>query len=169
LTGPLEDERFELFAQEYLTDLNAVQAAIRAGFAKSTAKKKAYQLVGNETVQARIAELKALRIERIVVTQDSIVEELARVGFSNIADMCSFTGRELVINDLSELTPAQRSAIAEIECQPGTPEFPGKIKIKLHPKIAALNTLAEHLGMFNKDKDKTGGVVFNMSFDLSGS
>ena len=62
------------FAEEYLIDLNATQAAIRAGYSKKTAEQYGYQLLQKTSVAAAIAEAQAKRRERLVVTVDSISE-----------------------------------------------------------------------------------------------
>ena len=58
------------FADEYLIDLNATQAAIRAGYSERSAEQQGNRLLGNDKVAAYIAEAQADRSERTDITQD---------------------------------------------------------------------------------------------------
>lgn len=62
--------------QEYLTDLNATQAAIRAGYSAKTAEQKGYQLIQKSSVQQAIQEAQADRSQRTEVTADWVVQRL---------------------------------------------------------------------------------------------
>ncbi len=64
------------FVDEYLIDLNATQAAIRAGYSAKNADKIGPRLVGESRVSAAIAEAQAKRSERITVSQDDVVKGL---------------------------------------------------------------------------------------------
>jgi phage terminase small subunit len=72
----------ERFVAEYLIDLNATQAAIRAGYSAKTAEQQGARLLGNAKVAAAIAAGQAARAERTNITQDyvlsSIVETMER-------------------------------------------------------------------------------------------
>lgn len=62
------------FCEEYLIDLNATQAAIRAGYSPKTAGIKGFQLLKIVKIQERVAELKAKRQNRVEVTQDEVLQ-----------------------------------------------------------------------------------------------
>ena len=74
------------FCQEYIIDLNATQAAIRAGYSKSTARTIACENLTKPNIQQKLAELQAKVAKRNEVTVDMIINELKELGFSNIAD-----------------------------------------------------------------------------------
>ncbi len=61
------------FVDEYLIDLNATQAAIRAGYSAKNADKIGPELLGKTRVSAAIAEAQAKRSERVSVSQDDVV------------------------------------------------------------------------------------------------
>ena len=75
------------FVEEYLIDLNATQACIRAGYSPNRASEQAYQLLQKTTVQEAIAESMAERSRRTAINQDRIVQELARIAFVKITDV----------------------------------------------------------------------------------
>lgn len=72
------------FCEEYLIDLNATQAAIRAGYSEKTANEQGARLLANVSVQEKIAELKAERAKRTEMTQDSVIQELAAVARAEV-------------------------------------------------------------------------------------
>lgn len=72
------------FCEEYLIDLNATQAAIRAGYSEKTANEQGARLLANVSVQEKIAELKAERSKRTEITQDSVIQELAAVARAEV-------------------------------------------------------------------------------------
>lgn len=77
-------DRQARFCEEYLIDLNATQAAIRAGYSEKTANEQGVRLLANVSVQEKIAELKAERAKRTEMTQDSVIQELAAVARAEV-------------------------------------------------------------------------------------
>lgn len=67
------------FCEEYLIDLNATQAAIRAGYSKKTANRIASENLSKLDIQNYIAELKQKRVERIQITQDEVLADLLEI------------------------------------------------------------------------------------------
>ena len=128
------------FVAEYLVDLNATQAAKRAGYKDPNIGR---QLITNNNVSEAIQKAIARREERTQITQDMVLRELAAIGFAKATDYVTIESGQVVINDTASLTDAQRGAIASIErTKYGT-------KVRLHDKVRALEKLGEHLGMFN--------------------
>ena len=74
------------FVDEYLLDLNATQAAIRAGYSAKTAQEQGSRLLSNVIVQDAVAEAMAARSERTQVTAGRVVQELAKIAFADMAD-----------------------------------------------------------------------------------
>lgn len=72
------------FVAEYLIDLNATQAAIRAGYAPSGARTEGARLLANADIVAAIATGQAEHAEKAGVTVDRIIEELALIGFAHL-------------------------------------------------------------------------------------
>jgi len=156
------------FCDEYLIDLNATQAAIRAGYSKKTAEQLAYQLLQKTSVQNHIAELQKKREERTEITQDSVLRELALIAFAKASDyakvvekdaMVEVEGNMIPVLDedgnpvkyrtvepilTDDLTEDQKKAIAVIK--KGRDGF----EIKPYSKIQALELLGKHLGMFTE-------------------
>jgi len=79
-------DKQERFCHEYMIDLNATQAAIRAGYSKKTAGHKASALVVNSCIKKKIKELQGGLKESSGVTSQMVIDELKKVGFANIQD-----------------------------------------------------------------------------------
>jgi phage terminase small subunit len=75
------------FVDEYLIDLNAAQAAIRAGYAAENAEQVGYKLVHKSSVSNSISQAMAHRSRRTGITQDRVLRELAKVAFVNANDV----------------------------------------------------------------------------------
>lgn len=67
------------FVREYLVDLNATQAAIRAGYSERTASRIGPQLLGKTCVREAIEKAQAKRAQRVEVTQDYVIENLVEI------------------------------------------------------------------------------------------
>ena len=70
----------EQFCLEFIKDLNAVRAAIRAGYGEQHAKKNAWTIIRNPAVAARISELKADQTKRTKIEADDILRRLVRIA-----------------------------------------------------------------------------------------
>lgn len=118
------DARRERFAQEYLKDLNAKDAALRSGYSPKAAKQTGHKLLSEPSVAARITELKAARAERVNVTVDWVLEQLvtnvreARIANDFVASnrACELLGKHLAMfpdkltvdfRDVATLTDAE--------------------------------------------------------------
>jgi phage terminase small subunit len=160
----------QAFVAEYLIDFNATQAAIRAGYSKKTAEVQGYENLRKPNIAEAIAAAQAARAERTQITADMVVQELAKIGFANMADYLS-TGADPHI-DLSTLTPDQAAAISEVwteEVGGGDAPMILKRKIKLHSKLDALDKLARHLGIYEKDNRQAAAMpTFNLIIEGAG-
>lgn len=145
----------EAFVREYLVDLNATQAAIRAGYSEHTAKAQGSRLLTNAAVGAAIAKAQARRANRLEITQDMVLQELAHVGFARITDLVTWDEGRTVFVPSDELEDGQVAAVASIEAETrtftredGDGEMVHKVKLKLNDKLSALEKIGRHLGMF---------------------
>lgn len=144
-------EKQEAFCQEYLLDLNATQAAIRAGYSEKTAGSIANQLRKEDAIQARLTELMEARSKRTEVTQDRVLMELARLAFSNMRDFVTWGPDGVSLKPSAELEDDDARCVAEV--YQSVTQHGGSLRFKLHDKLGALRDIAKHLGMFNDDGD----------------
>lgn len=75
----LDNNKRDLFCKEYLLDLNATQAAIRAGYSPKTAYSQGHRLLNNVEVRARIGQLMDERSKRLLVDGDFVIKGLLEV------------------------------------------------------------------------------------------
>ena len=144
------------FIEEYLIDLNATQAAIRAGYSEKTAYSQGEGLLRNVDVAAAVAEAKAARSERTEITQDRVIEEYAKLAFIEMGMFVEWGENGVTLKASADLPPELRAAVAEVS--ETTTEHGGTVRFKLHDKKGALDSLARHLGMF-KDNLNVGLTV----------
>lgn len=142
------------FVDEYLVDLNATQAAIRAGYSAKRAAEIAYQLLQKTTVQAAIAERMKARQERTEITQDRVLAELAKIAFSDQRAVMEWGPSGVKLRDSKALTDCQAAIVAEVS--ESVTAAGGTLKLKTHDKVGALKLLGEHLGMFKQRVELTG-------------
>lgn len=140
-------ERQKRFCDEYLIDLNATQAAIRAGYSKKTAKVIGSENLTKPDIAARIEKRRAAQIKRTEITADRVLLELARIAFVDGSAFATITARGKVkFTPTDELTNDQRAVIAGVK--------KGKFgtEIKTNDKVRALELLGKHLGLFDGDR-----------------
>lgn len=134
-------EKQKRFVAEYLVDLNATQAAARAGYKDPNIGR---QLITKNNVSEAIQAAIDKRAERIEITQDMVLAELAAIGFAKASDYARVTasGRVQII-PTEELTEVQCRALAGIK------EGKYGVEVSSYDKIRALELLGKHLGMFD--------------------
>lgn len=152
-------EKQKRFADEYLIDLNATQAAIRAKYSAKTAEAAAARLLRNVKVAAYITERQQKRQSRTEITQDKVLRELSYIAFSNAADYAQVNENVVEISATDELDEQKQRAIAGIkQTQTG-------VEVKLHDKVKALELVGKHLGMFVDRLSLDGDLDFNIKID----
>lgn len=135
------------FCEEYMIDLNATQAAIRAGYSVKTAGSIGEENLKKPEISRRIEQLKAERSKRTGITADRVLQELAKIAFVDPANLIDMETATVISND-----PNDTAAIASIKQK----TFPTKAgyegierEIKLYDKIRALELLGKHIGLFS--------------------
>jgi phage terminase small subunit len=150
------------FIDEYLIDLNATQAAIRAGYNKSRAEVTGHELVRNSKIAAVIKDSLSSRSERTQITADKVLIELARLGLSDARKLFDEGGNLLPVNAWPDEIAAAVSSIEVEEILSGKGEDRIGVgytkKVKLWDKNAALANLAKHLGLL-ADKTEHSGAI----------
>lgn len=155
----------ERFVAEYLVDLNATQAAVRAGYSAKTSAEQGARLLINVKVQAALQAAMKKREQRTEITQDRVLQELAKIAFADIRKAIKWgtsaptmdedTGDVTLANGIS-LVPSDKldadtaAAISEVA------QTRDGLRVKFHDKCAALVNMGRHLGMF---LDRTEATV----------
>lgn len=142
------------FIEEYLIDLDATAACVRAGYAPTGANTQGPRLLQHSKIKVEIEKRIKKRSERTEITQDMVVQELAKIGFANMADYMRPGPDGDPYLDFSNLTRDQAAALIEVtveDFKDGRGEDTRdvrKIKFKLADKKSALVDLGKHIGMW---------------------
>lgn len=141
----------QLFVAEYLIDLNATQAAIRAGYSAKTAYQQGSRMLTNVKVQQAISQAMAERSKRTGINQDRIVLELAKIALvqmTNIVDPDTGEIRKDATED--DLACIETIKYKRTESDTGSGI---EREVKISSKLKALELLGKHLGMWNDKLD----------------
>lgn len=155
-------DKQQRFVSEYLVDLNATQAAIRAGYSEKTARQAGAENLSKPDIAAAVAEAQAKRAGRTEITADRVLQELAKIGFANMADYMRAGPDGDPYLDFSELTRDQAAALIEVtveDFKDGRGEDARdvrRVKFKLADKRGALVDIGKHLGMFVEKHEHSG-------------
>lgn len=148
------------FCREYVLDLNGKQAAIRSGYSAKTAEVQAARLLSYAKVSEFVRQLQAELEERSKVKADDVINELAKIAFSDMGKFFTIDNRIL---DVTQMDEDQTRVIQQVEVnelREGDMTIGTTKKLKTYDKIRALEALGKHFGIFEKDnKQKAAGDV----------
>lgn len=139
-----------LFVDEYLKDLNATQAAIRAGYSENTASEQGSRLLGNVKVAAAIEEAKASRSERTKIDADWLLKRLADEAVADVADLYDENGGLKPVDEWPLIW--RQGLVSGIEVEEifegrgEDREHVGRVrKLKLSDRIKRLELIGKHI------------------------
>lgn len=143
----------ERFCREYLVDMNATQAAVRAGYSEKTAHSCGPRLMDNAGVIKKIRVLTDERARSLEITAERVLKELARVAFADPGDIVKVDERGRVkVTPTEQLTEDQRRAIQSVS------QTADGVKIKMGDKLRALELVGKHIGLFIDRVEVHGNV-----------
>jgi phage terminase small subunit len=143
-------EKQQRFVDEYLIDLNATQAAIRAGYSVKTANEQGSQNLAKLSIQQAIAKQMAERSKRTGINQDRVVLELAKIALVKMTDIVDSQGRIK-----SDASPDDLACIESVKYKESESDTGSSVEreVKIASKLKALELLGKHLGMWNDKLD----------------
>jgi len=151
------NDRQQLFIVEYLKDLNATRAYLAAGYSEGGAAVSANKLLKNPKIARVIAEKQGKRLQKLEITAERVLQELACLGFANMNDYMQVApdGKSFDVN-FAGLSRQQTAAIQEITVDATGGDGDGerrlvlRNKFKLADKRGALELLGKHLELFTE-------------------
>lgn len=178
--------RQQRFVDEYLIDLNATQAAIRAGYSRKTAPQIALQLLHKTSVAEAVAKGQAKRAERVQIDQDWVLRQWQMIAEADPRELvqylrgpceecwggerretpdpdctkCEGRGKgHVILADTRTLSPAAAKLYAGVQL--------GRdgIKVNMRSQDGALENVARHLGMYKDSLELKGGINVTISQD----
>jgi phage terminase small subunit len=152
------------FVEEYLVDMNATQAYIRAGYSPKNADVNSTQLMGRPSVRACIDKAIAERSRRTGVTVDRVVRELARIALADPTKIINTETGEIVTDDNED----NNAAIASIRVKTTKTKDGEDVidrEVRVWDKNKALELLGKHLGMYTDKLQVNGETTIKVSID----
>jgi len=152
-------DKQELFAREFIVDLNATQAAIRAGYSAKTAQEQSSRLLSNVMVQQRIGELKAVRNDQVGIDAAYVLRRLVEIDQMDVLDILLPNGELKPIKDWPK---TWRTTLSGMDVTEMSGDEPGFLKkIKWPDKVKNLELLGKHVDVqaFKEKTEISGGVT----------
>ena len=146
----------EVFCEEYLIDLNATQAAIRAGYSPDSAGSIGFELLKKPEIRARIDQAMA----------DRVLRELGRIAFLNPKDVIDLDTAKV----LDTATEDDLAVIAGVKVKQTPTELGTSVEreVKMADKLKALELCGRHLGMFKDNPEANAPVTVVINYDYGG-
>lgn len=164
--SPLTEQQLK-FIDEYLIDQSVGKAAIRAGYKADWACSQGSRLLADPRVKAALAEARKDLGDRLGITPERVLRELALIGFANLKDYVTTDEDGDTDIDLSSLSREQAGALA-IQYEVVKGKHKTKVtKVKQADKTAALLAIAKYLGMAKETVEHTGKLTLEQLVESS--
>lgn len=155
-----------MFCREYLIDLNATQAAIRAGYSAKTANRTASENMSKPDVQSRIAELKAKRNEDVSINAQYVLNRLVEIDQMDVLDILTSTGELKPVSQWPKVWRTTLSGLDVVEMSAEGNTAALLKKIKWPDKVKNLELLGKHIDVMafkeqatHEHTGKNGGPI----------
>ncbi|KJO83830.1 terminase small subunit [Enterobacter hormaechei] len=141
-------DKQEMFCREYLIDLNATQAAIRAGYSAKTANRTASENLSKPDIQSRIAELKAQRNDLVGINATYVLNRLVEIDQMDVLDILKDDGGLKMIHEWPKVW---RTTLSGLDILTTVTNFDETTmenilkKIKWPDKVKNLELLGKHI------------------------
>ncbi|MFT3951190.1 MAG: terminase small subunit [Oscillospiraceae bacterium] len=152
------------FVEEYLIDLNATQAAIRAGYSPQSAGTIGTENMQKPTIRACIDVALAERSKRTGINADLVIEELGKLMRVNAIDVINMDDATV----RSDAARADTACIASVKVKKTVTDTGTTIEreVKLYDRLKAVELAGKHLGMFTDNLSITGDMGVQIVNDI---
>lgn len=147
-----------LFAKEYIIDLNATRAAIRAGYSHKAASEQGYELLKNPKIQEVIQQHMDQRAKRTEVTADMVLQRIWDIVSVDLKDAYDDQGQLLRVPEMPE---GVRKALVGIEVSEDYSEgvnIGRTSKVKFNDRLKAIELYGRHLKLFTDKLEHSGEI-----------
>ena len=144
----LLNERQKMFAMGFLCGMTATRAYQRAGYRATgaSARANASRLLTNANIARFLEEQRKKNVNKLEITQEKVLGELASFAFANIKDFVTMTPEGLFLKDLNKLETGLIGAIQHLNMDKN--DSRKVVSIRLRNKLGALKLIGIHLGVF---------------------
>ena len=168
-------DKQEMFCREYLIDLNATQAAIRAGYSDNTARKIGSENLTKPDIAQRIIDLKSERNERVEINADYVLRRLVEIDEMDVLDILKDDGGLKMVHEWPKVW---RTTLSGLDILTTVTNFDETTmenilkKIKWPDKVKNLELLGKHVAVqaFReqvKTEHDVGGKLSDLMDDLA--
>lgn len=157
------NDRQEMFCLEFIKDLNATQAAIRAGYSKRAAQQSSSRLMSNDVIQARISDLQKNRNEELKIDANYVLKRLVEIDEMDVLDILNDDGGLKPVKDWPITWRRSLSGLEVVEMMADGDPVGALKKIKWPDKIKNLELLGKHISVGAFDKAQQGPIEFVMT------
>jgi len=156
------DDKRRRFATEYLVDLNATQAALRAGYSPKSAYSQGHRLLKNAEVAKWITEGKGKQLAVADLSAVRVLEELRRLGFSDVKRLFDESGNLRPVHTLPDEDSAAISSVEVVKknLAAGDGKTDTVHKLKVWDKPRSLEVLAKHFGLLVERLEASGNFTY---------
>jgi phage terminase small subunit len=158
------NDKQKRFVAEYLIDLNATQAAIRAGYSEKTAAVIGHENLIKPKIATAIQAAMEKRAKRLEITADSVLQEIAKIAFMDPRKFFNSDGSTKQVTELDDDTAMGLAGMEVIELFEGQGEqkhvYGLLKKFRLADKGLNLERLGKHLKLFTDKAEITGQVTY---------
>ena len=143
-------DKQEMFCREYLIDLNATQAAIRAGYSEKTANRTGSENLSKPDIAQRIIDLKSSRNERVEIDADYVLRRLVEIDEMDVLDILKNDGGLKMVHEWPKVW---RTTLSGLDILTTVTNFDEKTmenilkKIKWPDKVKNLELLGKHVAV----------------------
>lgn len=143
-------DKQEMFCREYLIDLNATQAAIRAGYSEKTANRTGSENLSKPDIAQRIIDLKSERNERVEVNADYVLRRLVEIDEMDVLDILKDDGGLKMVHEWPKVW---RTTLSGLDILTTVTNFDETTmenilkKIKWPDKVKNLELLGKHVAV----------------------
>ena len=148
------------FVAEFLVDLNATQAAIRAGYSASRAEVTGCELLKSSNVSEAVRLAQAKQLQRIELTAEMVKERLRLLAFQDVRKLYDERGNLLPIHSLSDEAAVMVGGLEVIKknAEAGDGIIDTVHKVKVIDPVKPLEMLAKHFGLLVDKVEHSGGI-----------
>ena len=151
----------QVFCDEYLQDMNATRAALVAGYARSVALNGQVMLMPK--IQMYLKSRMEERSAKARFSADRVLEELGKIAFANMADYFDGNGDMKSMHEINDDAKAALWSVSVGDAGSGSTATGGMVKFRMYNKLAALDKIAKHIGLYKPEVMKREVVYQYMS------
>jgi phage terminase small subunit len=140
----------QLFVAEYLIDLNATQAAIRAGYSKKTARQVGQQNLSKLVISQAIAEATAAKMAEVDISSTRVLQELGKLSFFDVRKLFNADGSPKALHELDDDTASAIAGFEVVEMFEGVGDERKSIGVLKKFRLADKGQNLERLGRYHK-------------------